>query len=340
MTKKLTLWLTGALAVLILAACGQTPGPVDPDPAGTSTLAITVNGNGSVTGDAGGLACTAAGGETCAASVDDGTTVTLTATPDEGETFEGWGGACEGVEATCTVTVNDDTTVVANFSGAPVGGDGNTFVIAASNNDAEELDNPSSGNATDFPAGFTYTDSSDLDLVFDPSHGTTQDVGLRFTGVSIPAGATVESAFIVFTADADDPGNDSPVTVTIHGEADANASSFANDPDGAPSGDISGRATTSAQVDWQINEAWAAGAEVQSADVSAIVQEIVDMEGWAAGNAMAFIITGADSTNYRTAQSFDGGAAPVLHITLADDAADGGTGDGGAGDGTGGGATE
>ena len=44
------------------------------------------------------------------------------------------------------------------------------------------------------------------------------------------------------------------------------------------------------------------------------MQEIVNRGGWTAGNSMAFIITG---TGVRTAESFDGLFAPVLHVTFA-----------------------
>ena len=49
-----------------------------------------------------------------------GTAVTLTATPAAGNTFSGWAGACSGTSVTCTLTINADTSVTANFSGAVV----------------------------------------------------------------------------------------------------------------------------------------------------------------------------------------------------------------------------
>jgi hypothetical protein len=41
------------------------------------------------------------------------------------------------------------------------------------------------------------------------------------------------------------------------------------------------------------------------------MQQVVDRSGWSPGNAMMVIIGGSGR---RTAESFEGGAPPVLHI--------------------------
>lgn len=69
----------------------------------------TGSGSGTVSGN--GLDC----GTTCAVMLDDGTTATLTATPDAGSVFSGWSGACTG-SGNCVVTVNADTVVSANLT--------------------------------------------------------------------------------------------------------------------------------------------------------------------------------------------------------------------------------
>jgi uncharacterized repeat protein (TIGR02543 family) len=44
-----------------------------------------------------------------------GTTVNLTAIPDQHSFFEGWGGNCSGISATCTVTFTSNISAVATF---------------------------------------------------------------------------------------------------------------------------------------------------------------------------------------------------------------------------------
>ncbi len=52
---------------------------------------------------------------TCSEQVNDGSKVSLVATPNAGSRFAGWGGPCTGTD-TCTVTVKSaDMTVGANF---------------------------------------------------------------------------------------------------------------------------------------------------------------------------------------------------------------------------------
>ncbi len=54
-------------------------------------------------------------GDACVESYSTATQVTLEATPDSGNTFAGWSGACSGT-GSCTVSVTDATSVSATFS--------------------------------------------------------------------------------------------------------------------------------------------------------------------------------------------------------------------------------
>lgn len=55
-------------------------------------------------------------GDSCTTVVDEGATVTLTASANPTYSFTGWSGACTGTSSTCTVTASQARSVTANFS--------------------------------------------------------------------------------------------------------------------------------------------------------------------------------------------------------------------------------
>ena len=97
-------------------SCEVTVGPVDAGVGATfsqitHTLTIAKSGSGE-----GSFSCD---GGACAPSYDEGTVLTLTATPDSGSTFTGWSGAgCSGT-GTCQVTIEADTSLSAGFDAKP-----------------------------------------------------------------------------------------------------------------------------------------------------------------------------------------------------------------------------
>src|SRR5205823_6033285 len=73
-------------------------------------------GTGSVSSSPPGISC----GTDCSEAYDSGTSVTLTASPASGSTFNGWNG-CDAVSgATCTVTMSAARSVTATFQGVPL----------------------------------------------------------------------------------------------------------------------------------------------------------------------------------------------------------------------------
>ncbi len=76
-----------------------------------TTLEVQVSGGGAVTG--GGISCGA--GSTCDKQEPPNSTVGLTATPQSGYAFTGWGMACNGLQPSCTVQMNISRTVTAEF---------------------------------------------------------------------------------------------------------------------------------------------------------------------------------------------------------------------------------
>lgn len=100
-----------ALSYFGIQACdnGNTPTSY------TLNLNITGAGLGSVSSNTGGISCNSTGG-TCSGTLNEGTVVTLSATPDSGYIFKGWSGAgCSGTDS-CQVTMNAATTVNAVFT--------------------------------------------------------------------------------------------------------------------------------------------------------------------------------------------------------------------------------
>ncbi|MFA0965064.1 fibronectin type III domain-containing protein [Roseivirga sp. BDSF3-8] len=163
-------------------------------------------------------------------------------------------------------------------------------------------------------SGTIYTNSSDLELVYD-SHQSAgnQTVGMRFTGVNVPSGATVTRAYLQFTTDESTTGSTS---LTIRGEDVNNSSAFSTS-----SYNVSSRSKTSASVAWS-PAGWSSVGESGSAqrtpELKSIIQEIVNRSGWSSGNAMSLMITGSGK---RTAESYDGSAssAPLLYIEYTQD---------------------
>jgi len=83
-------------------------------------ITVTASGPGKVTGtgDGGSFDCSNA---TCTALIKQNTTITLTATPDDGAQFTGWGGACAdfGSSADCELVVSGPKDSTAGFGTPP-----------------------------------------------------------------------------------------------------------------------------------------------------------------------------------------------------------------------------
>jgi hypothetical protein len=80
-----------------------------------TTLTVQKSGSGTVTAANGSINC----GGTCLARIDVGTSVTLTATPDDGYAFDHWTGCPSPSANTCAITLNNPLTVGATFVAVP-----------------------------------------------------------------------------------------------------------------------------------------------------------------------------------------------------------------------------
>lgn len=109
----------------------------------------------------------------------------------------------------------------------------------------------------------------------------TNWVGLRFPGVDVPPGATIERAYLELYARRN---YSSATTYTIRGENTGNAAAYSR-----ARRDITGRSYFSETVSWRPGR-WSTGQAYRSADIKTLVQEQVENTGWRAGNALAFVI--------------------------------------------------
>ncbi len=121
-----------------------------------------------------------------------------------------------------------------------------------------------------------------------------QTVGLRFQKLDLQQGTEILGASIEFTASGSDSG---ATTLTFYGEDTDDAGKFST----GSGTDVKSRFKTTASQSWSV-PAWSKDERYTSPDLAAIVKEIVDRSGWAAGNDMAFILTGS---GLREARSFD-----------------------------------
>jgi hypothetical protein len=180
--------------------------------------------------------------------------------------------------------------------------------ISAGSDDAEEALNPGYHN---------WNKSSDLELVHDRiDNGGPQLVGMTFRDIDIASGDVINNAYIEFVCDEIINGT-AAAYFLIWGHLTPNSNGFI-----APF-TISDRPKTDAKVPWEPDPWNAGGQKIQTVDISPIIQELINQEGWIAGNAVEIII-GVDPdqpafTGVRCAESYDGSPpnAPLLHIEIA-----------------------
>jgi hypothetical protein len=111
--------------------------------------------------------------------------------------------------------------------------------------------------------------------------------GFRFPAAGLPAGATIQSAFLEF--ELEKPYTKGAALV-IRGEENGAAGPFVAEELG-----VSSRAETSASVAWNLPEAQGAekGVHVaRSPNLAAVLQELVDGPGWGTGSAVVLVVSG------------------------------------------------
>ena len=162
-------------------------------------------------------------------------------------------------------------------------------------------------------SGDVTTDSTGLTIGRPTGGGqNTQIVGLRFTEVGIPQGAVITGA--VLEVDAQESNNSSS-SITVWADDSESADAFSTS-----NGDLTNRVRTDATVSYDPGR-WTAGETYESADLSSVIQEVVNRDDWCGGNDMALLLSG---TNPRTFLSQEGvaelGAGDTATLRLTYDA--------------------
>jgi hypothetical protein len=190
--------------------------------------------------------------------------------------------------------------------------------ITSGTDDAEEV---GAGSLVGTP-GVMDLPSSDLEMNKDGSR--CQVIGLRFSNMNIPSGATITNAYIQFTTRGDKAPSSGPLT--IKAEAADNPGTFT-----AAYFNISGRTVTADSVVWpgSIDPSWGTsgggsrGLEQRTPNITSLIQNLVNRPGWASGNAMSFVFTG---NGVRNSYSYNGSVALAPELVVQFSAPTGGTG--------------
>jgi hypothetical protein len=144
------------------------------------------------------------------------------------------------------------------------------------------------------------------------NQGRIFDSYFRFDNVSVPFGATINSAYINFTSTAGRSGTN--VFTNIYGLKEVNCTHFNT---GAGGDDPTNNARTTAFTPWDNIPAWAnleQSTNTQTPDLSSIVQEVTSLSGWTQGNALCFVVAddGSDNNAFRDIATVGEGPAQLF----------------------------
>lgn len=202
---------------------------------------------------------------------------------------------------TATSTPTPTLTPLATASSTPTLDPNQTITVTSrvsdSHDDAEEH----------LGSGSVALTSTDLELGAEGGGGGLQRVGMRFTNLAIPAGATITNAYLEFEVDEVD---DEVTNLIIFGESAVNPAPFSDQMN-----DLTNRPITSSSVPWNNIPNWTeVNNKEQSPNIADILQEIVNLPEWTSGSGIVLLVEG---TGERTAESYDGESqnAPLLVVT-------------------------
>ncbi len=156
-------------------------------------------------------------------------------------------------------------------------------------------------------AGWDRVGSGTMYLGRYSSSYPAMSLGAIFSAVDVPEGATIDSARLNIYVGSG--GDGQTVTADIAGFAVDDVDNFATS---LPSE----KDQTNTLVDWQIPGT--AGVWQQSPELKNVVQEIVDLQGWQAGNRMGFVVAeaGTSGDNEIRPVSFESNSSQAARLVI------------------------
>lgn len=154
---------------------------------------VSVTGPGAVSANPVGIAnCTATGGSCTMSTFSTDPSITLTATPDAGQGFVGWGGACAGANPVCVVPSGVAQSVSASFasSSATLTTPGGNVGLQLAGSNCVLAGTPQTAPATPLPAGTVYPFGPIGFQAVNCTPGGSVTLTLTLPG-AVPAGATL-----------------------------------------------------------------------------------------------------------------------------------------------------
>ncbi len=160
--------------------------------------------------------------------------------------------------------------------------------VSSSSDDAEEY--TSNGSVS--------LSSSDLELTTDGA--TNQVIGIRFSNVQIAQGGEVLESAINFVAKGTSFGS-SALTITVENDTAPDSFSSSNRSVSTRSSN-----TVAGSITWSPEDFDEDGERVESPDISALIQKVVDQSSWKPGSSIVVFIKGSGT---RRVWSADGSTA-------------------------------
>ncbi len=142
------------------------------------------------------------------------------------------------------------------------------------------------------------------------SSTATSYTGVRFTGVPIPQGATITSAYLSFNAASTQWV---PLDIYLQAEATGNSQAFSS------SSKPSQRTYTTQKIRHQSDSQWLANTWYSLDEMKTIIQEIVNRGDWQSNNSLAVILKGNSANPYsrKFIKAFENGAATAPKLVIS-----------------------